>query len=136
MAGVIAYVTPTSFLAGEYFKALRGLLGREAPPKSIDFIGERKGVFSGVLQETLLAVYQRGGNANTGKVQFISPGANGSIKIMDAGPFNLPDKPDQPWLMPRTDNTKQATATCQGVTLPVGRLRLCGEYRTAGLEQA
>ena len=28
--GVIAYVTPTSFLSGEYFKALRGLLGREA----------------------------------------------------------------------------------------------------------
>ena len=40
-----------SFLAGEYFKALRGLLGREAPPVSIDFIGERKGVFADVLQE-------------------------------------------------------------------------------------
>ena len=35
--GVIAYVTPTSFLAGEYFKALRGLLGRNAPPSSIGF---------------------------------------------------------------------------------------------------
>ena len=103
VGGVIAYVTPTSFLAGEYFKELRGLLGREAPPKSIDFIGKRKGVFSGVLQETLLAVYQRGGDATTGKVHFISPSANGSIKIMDAGPFNLPDKPDQPWLMPRTE---------------------------------
>lgn len=29
--GVIGYVTPTSFLAGEYFKALRALLGQEAP---------------------------------------------------------------------------------------------------------
>ena len=28
--GVIAYVTPTSFLGGEYFKALRGLLGQRA----------------------------------------------------------------------------------------------------------
>ena len=36
--GVIAYVTPTSFLAGEYFKALRGLLGREAPPARARFI--------------------------------------------------------------------------------------------------
>ena len=48
--GVIAYVTPTSFLSGEYFKALRGLLGREAPPVSIDFLGERKGVFADVLR--------------------------------------------------------------------------------------
>jgi adenine-specific DNA-methyltransferase len=29
--GVIAYVTPTSFLAGEYFKALRALIAREGP---------------------------------------------------------------------------------------------------------
>ena len=72
--GVIAFVTPTSFLSGEYFKALRGLLGREAPPRSIDFIGARKGVFSGVLQETLLAVYQRGAEADTGMVHFVSPG--------------------------------------------------------------
>ena len=101
--GVIAYVTPTSFLAGEYFKALRGLLGRETPPRSIDFIGQRKGVFSGVLQETLLAAYQRGADAGTGKVHFISPRANGSITIKDAGPFNLPTEPEQPWLMPRTE---------------------------------
>ena len=100
--GVIAYVTPTSFLAGEYFKALRGMLGREAPPVSIDFIEQRKGVFAGVQQETLLAVYQRGGDAGPGRVHFISPCSNGSIKTIDAGPFILPDEPGQPWLMPRT----------------------------------
>ena len=50
--GVIAYVTPTSLLSGEYFKALRGLLGREAPPDSMDFVALRKGVFADVLQET------------------------------------------------------------------------------------
>ena len=104
--GVIAYVTPTSFLAGEYFKALRGLLGREAPPTSIDFIRERKGVFADVLQETLLAAYQRGGDSGTGKVQFISPGLDGSIKMMPAGSFNLPENLDQPWLMPRTEAHK------------------------------
>ncbi len=57
--GVIAYVTPTSFLSDEYFKALRVLLGWEAPPVSIDFIAERKGVFADVLQETLLNVSAR-----------------------------------------------------------------------------
>lgn len=101
--GVIAYVTPTSFLAGEYFKALRGLLGREAPPASIDFIEERKGVFADVLQETLLAAYRRGGDPGAGEVHFISPGPDGSIETTAAGTFSLPEQPDQPWLMPRTE---------------------------------
>ena len=101
--GIIAYVTPTSFLAGEYFKALRGLLGREAPPANIDFVAKRKGVFADVLQETLLATYKRGGTSHTGKVHFISPGPNGSVVRTAAGPFNLPRDPSQPWLMPRTE---------------------------------
>ena len=100
--GVIAYVTPTSFLAGEYFKALRGLLGREAPPTTIDFIGERKGVFADVQQETLLAAYQRDGGPGTGEVHFISPGPDCSIETTTAGSFNLPENLEQPWLMPRT----------------------------------
>ncbi len=43
--GIIAYVTPTSFLAGEYFKNLRSLLGRSAPRQRL--ISYRRGkVFS------------------------------------------------------------------------------------------
>ena len=101
--GVIAYVTPTSFVSGEYFKALHGLLGREAPPASIDFIGERRGVFADVLQETLLAAYRRGGDPGAGKVHFISAGPDGSIERTTAGAFNLPENLDEPWLMPRTE---------------------------------
>ena len=100
--GVIAYVTPTSFLSGEYFKALRGLLGREGPPASIDFIGARRGVFADVLQETMLAAYRRGGDRGAGKVHFISARPDGSIEKTTAGSFNLPDNPHGPWLMPRT----------------------------------
>jgi adenine-specific DNA-methyltransferase len=47
--GVIASVTSTSFLAGEYFKA-------------------RRGVFEDVLQETLLATWRRGGGARPAAV--------------------------------------------------------------------
>ena len=101
--GVIAYVTPTSFLSGEYFKALRGLLGREAPPVSIDFMGERRGVFADVLQETLLAAYRRGGDPGAGKVHIISARPDGSIERTTAGAFNLPENLDEPWLMPRTE---------------------------------
>ena len=114
--GVIAFVTPTSFLAGEYFKNLRGLLGREAPPVSIDFVGERKGVFTDVLQETLLATYRRGGNTDAGKVHFITPGPNGTITTKTAGSFGLPQKPGQPWLMPRSE--KQSVLVRQAERFP------------------
>ena len=111
--GVIAYVTPTSFLAGEYFKALRGLLGREASPASIGFLEERKGVFADVLQETLLAAYRRGGDPCVGEVHFISPGPAGSITTTPAGSFRLPENPEQPWLMPRTESQSELVHTVE-----------------------
>lgn len=101
--GVIAYVTPTSFLAGEYFKALRGVLGKEAPPVSIDFIAERRGVFADVLQETLLAAYRRDGQPGVGQVHFISPSPGSGIKVTAAGSFRLPSSLDRPWLVPRAN---------------------------------
>lgn len=101
--GIIAFVTPTSFLAGEYFKALRGLLGREAPPVRIDFIEARKGVFANVLQETLLATYRHGGYPTAGEVHFVTPGPDGCIETTTTGSFNLPETLDHPWLMPRKE---------------------------------
>lgn len=97
--GVVAYVTPTGFLAGEYFKALRALLAKEAPPIAIDFITERRGVFDNVLQEALLATYRRGGKLRAPTVHYLS--VNGSAKVTHAGSFVLPDAPAQPWLAPR-----------------------------------
>ena len=106
-SGVIAYVTPTSFLSGEYFKALRVLLGWEAPPVSIDFIAERKGVFADVLQETLLATYQRGGQPGEASVHFLTQDRHGSVKITGAGSFNLPEELDRPWLIPRSNRQSE-----------------------------
>ena len=105
--GLVAYVTPTSFLAGEYFKALRGLLAREAPPVRIGFVGARKGVFADVLQEAMLAVYRRGGDRVAGVVDFITTAADGSVATTCAGSFVLPKDSGGPWLMPRT--ARQAT---------------------------
>ena len=100
--GVIAYVTPTSFLAGEYFKNLRALLGRDAPPATIDFVAARKGVFDDVLQETLLATYRRGGNATPFTVHEVAPAPRSTIKTTTAGTVSLPADRSQPWLLPRT----------------------------------
>ncbi|MDP2618847.1 MAG: N-6 DNA methylase [Hyphomicrobiales bacterium] len=113
--GVVAYVTPTSFLAGEYYKALRGLLGREAPPASIDFITERRGVFADVLQETLLAAYRRGGKRGTGQVHFISPAPEGHIEVTSAGSFRLPKTANRPWLVPRAKLDSRLVRTGQSM---------------------
>ncbi|OPF89572.1 HsdM family class I SAM-dependent methyltransferase [Rhodopseudomonas palustris] len=110
VGGVIAYVTPTSFFAGEYFKALRALLAREAPPLSIDFITARKGVFEGVLQEAMLATYRRGGDAAAATVHYLTLNQNGSATPDHAGIFHLPTEAAEPWLAPRTP-AQQALVT-------------------------
>jgi adenine-specific DNA-methyltransferase len=111
--GVVAYVTPTSFLAGEYFKRLRGLLAREASPVNIDFVAARKGVFDDVLQETVLTTYRRkpgDGPSSTGGLRPPDEAARvhlvdcraGALDITAAGRFSPPSDPEKPWLIPRT----------------------------------
>lgn len=99
--GVVAYVTPTSFLAGEYFKALRGLLAKEAPPVAIDFVSARKGVFEDVLQEAALSTYKRGGRSRQATVHFLDIADSDSFVVTKAGKFKLPAETTAPWLAPR-----------------------------------
>jgi adenine-specific DNA-methyltransferase len=100
--GVIAFVTPTSFLGGKYFKSLRSLLAKEAPPVAIDLILDRKRHFSDVLQETLLAVYRRAGEPAVAPVSMIVTTSETTISSEPCGTFTLPDIPTEPWLLPRT----------------------------------
>lgn len=101
--GLLAYLTPTSFLAGEYFKRLRELLAVEARPVALDFVAVRKGVFEGVLQEVLLALYRRGSRRKTATVSVVRPTGNRQLQIRRAGTFRLPANAAQPWLMPRSE---------------------------------
>jgi adenine-specific DNA-methyltransferase len=100
-SGVIAYLTPTSFLAGEYFKCLRSLLAEEAAPVAIDFIDARKGVFEDVLQETMLAIYRRSGKPTRTSVHYFEVSSDTTGQITHAGHFKLPKDPSNPWLAPR-----------------------------------
>ncbi|MEX2223702.1 MAG: Eco57I restriction-modification methylase domain-containing protein [Candidatus Rokuibacteriota bacterium] len=100
--GLVAYVTPTSFLAGQYFKKLRDLLGHEAPPVAVDFIAQRKGVFDGVLQEAVLATYRRKGKAEPAPVSLVTPVDEGTARVITVADFRLPHSANQPWLIPRS----------------------------------
>ncbi|RJQ61799.1 MAG: hypothetical protein C4530_05740 [Desulfobacteraceae bacterium] len=101
--GIVGYVTPTSFLGGQYFKALRSLLQREAPPLKMDFITERQGVFEDVLQETMLSVYKRGERKkHLVTVDFLKPNGNERpVSVRHVGDFPLPANGEEPWILPR-----------------------------------
>jgi len=100
--GLVAYVTPTSFLAGEYFKNLRRLLAAHAPPVALDFIAHRKGVFDDVLQEALLATYRRERNSGAISVHVLSPLDESVAQVLPVGTFTLPNIAHEPWLFPRS----------------------------------
>lgn len=118
IGGVIAFVTPTSFLAGEYFKNLRSLLGSEAPPQHFDFVAARKGVFDDVLQETLLATYRRGGDPTAAQVKELIVASSSSLSVTPLAPLSLPTNPSTPWILPRTI---EQTAT-------IDRLQACKHH--------
>ena len=90
--GTIAYITPTGFLGGHYFKELRKLMADEAPPLAIDLVTSRKGVFSDVLQETLLATYRKGGKARQARVHILALQDEATLEVSLAGSFCTWDK--------------------------------------------
>ena len=97
--GVIGYVTPASFLSGEYFKKLRSTLARDAAPVSIGFVEKRHGIFDDVLQETVLVVCSPRAKERT-EVSFISTTSSG-LTATSAGSYPLPDDRSAPWVLPR-----------------------------------
>ena len=101
--GVLAYVTPTSFLSGQYFKNLRRLLTEEASPVNIDFIATRDGVFEGVLQETLLATFVKNTEQQcpaTSHAMHVSSREN--TEIVANGVFRIDARSSDPWFIPRS----------------------------------
>lgn len=113
--GVIAFITPTSFLAGGYFKNLRALIGQEAPPISLDFVAARKGVFDDVLQEMALTTYRKTGKAVPIAVSEIIS-AEGVTEVRKTGSIFLPKDLTLPWLLPR--NSSQTTLVAKLIKMP------------------
>ena len=102
--GVVAYVTPTSFLAGEYFKALRSLLLEEAPPQAIHLVANRKGVFAGVLQETALSTFKRGAKVCAIEARHLQPSSGDQMETVDLGTIRPSIEPGAPWVLPRSES--------------------------------
>ncbi len=100
--GLVGAVLPTSFLGGSYFQRLRELIGREAPLRRVAFVEDRSGVFVGVLQETCLAIFEKGGTASTVACARVTVNQTterveiGSVALrQEAAPWPLPRHRDQ-----------------------------------------
>ena len=99
--GLIAYLTPASFLAGCYFKALRRTLHRLAPPVSIDLLESRKDAFADVLQEVALSTFKRGSKRRQADCAMVVA-ERGALTVQPTGTLILPSDPDAPWTLPRS----------------------------------
>lgn len=100
--GVIGFVTPTSFLGGQYFKNLRRLMVERMPPCAIDFVEDRTGVFEDVLQETCLVTYRSAGNPRKMQVNFLKPSVDDAMyTVRPGGAYTCHGSPGAPWLLPR-----------------------------------
>lgn len=99
--GIIAYLTPASFLAGHYFKALRRTLHRHAPPQTLDLVESRRDVFADVLQEVALSTFKRGAT-NRRAACAVVHAEQGGLRIEPTGPLILPREPEAPWTLPRS----------------------------------
>ncbi|MFS4432170.1 HsdM family class I SAM-dependent methyltransferase [Chryseobacterium sp. S90] len=113
--GIVGYLTPTSFLSGEYFKKLRMFIRKETNPLTIDFVAGRKGVFEDVLQETLLAVYKKKNKLSIEspavEINEIATLPNGKLKISLAGKYQLSIDTSSPWILPRDNEHAKIVAS-------------------------
>lgn len=100
--GLVSLVTPTSFLAGEYFKSLRHALVELTDPVNFDFVSARKGVFDQVLQETVLATYRKGLRSGKGCTVNILRSCGDDMFVERVGKLALPEDSSDPWPLPRS----------------------------------
>lgn len=101
-SGVVAFLTPTSFLGGQYFMALRDLLTDKMTPHAFDFVSDRDGVFDDVLQETMLTTFKAGDHKNQVILSSLVPKGLNKAKIEKIGKINL-SKGGSTWLLPRSN---------------------------------
>jgi adenine-specific DNA-methyltransferase len=104
--GVISYLTPTSFLSGEYFKKLRQYIRENTAVIEADLVAVRKDVFEDVLQETMLTTYYKhnGDAAVQVNVQIneLITLSDDNMKLEVIGNSPLPQELIAPWLLPKT----------------------------------
>ncbi|WP_139657618.1 HsdM family class I SAM-dependent methyltransferase [Pseudomonas shirazica] len=98
--GLIALITPTSFLGGQYFKKLRRLLTDNVSPCHFEFVKDRHGVFEDVQQETIITIYKDSEHHRTLEITELLPEGLNTFRVGAVGQ-GLIKSGDAPWVLPR-----------------------------------
>nr|WP_158497388.1 Eco57I restriction-modification methylase domain-containing protein [Limimaricola cinnabarinus] len=113
--GVLILLTPTGFMGGQYFCSLRQYLAEEAPPLCIDVVTDRKGVFDGVQQETVVTTCRRAGPRAAAVMRALHVQGD-IIDVEPIGCFPLPADAQAPWRLPRRGTQAQIADAMTGMS--------------------
>jgi adenine-specific DNA-methyltransferase len=112
--GIVALLTPTSWLAGSYFSALRETIFAEARPASIALVESRRTSFEDVLQEVSLSCFVRGRSQDRAECSVIHVDGE-TMRRFSTGILILPANPKEPWLLPRQPDHQALVASMRSM---------------------
>ena len=116
----MAYLTPTSVLGGQYYAALRRLLAEQAPPSPSTSFMPARASSKMCLQETLLALYRKGGARTRFQVHYLNIDGDRQARLIRNGKVRLPADVTAPWLAPRKPGHVQLIAALEGMASRLG----------------
>lgn len=120
-SGVVAFLTPTSFLGGQYFTALRTLITDKTTPIAFDFVSDRNGVFDDVLQETMLTTFKAGTHNTPAQISSLIPMGLNKAKIEKIGNIEI-ESGGTTWLLPRVKEDLFLLKNLKSMPLRLGNL--------------
>lgn len=100
--GVIAALTPTSYLSSQYFKNLRGTLRSEATLEELGIFDSRSRVFAGIQQELAISTFRKSVSGGPSTVARLSLHPPTPVKAELLGRFSLPQELSAPWIIPKS----------------------------------
>lgn len=110
--GVVHLLTPTGFLGGRYFTALRAYLEAHANAVSFDFFVQRTKVFDGVQQELVISLFTKRQHKKMTVLRSIDVAKDGALLLTPIGSVRLTR--GGAWVLPRTMEGWKISKVFQG----------------------
>ena len=98
--GFVHIITPTGFISGLYFKALRTYINNQVSSISFSFFKHRKDIFTGVQQELVISLFKKLVKPHRTVINSITYNRKKNLSVSRVGTISLQKK--DPWILPKT----------------------------------
>jgi len=98
--GFVHLITPTGFIGGKYFKALRRYIENHASANSFSFFQNRKNIFDGVQQELVISLFRKCPRSRKTVIRSITVDCKGELSVSKIGSVHLNKQGS--WVLPKT----------------------------------